>query len=283
MVDSKWLNLLEGASQMFALMLVPLLPLEIWGRWRAGRLGRASILEMVASASLLVPFLLTGGIVVSVVTRIYGGASRLAPWTIPTNGLTVVAAILIADFLYYWDHRTAHRFRPYWAIAHSVHHSSPQYDQTVGLRISFVDGFISPWFYLPMVLAGFDPLLVAGALGVVVSYQQWIHTETVDRLPCFDGWLNTPSNHRVHHGAQAQYVDRNYGGILIVWDRLFGTYAPEVEPVRYGLTKPIDSHHPWRIHTAEIGPWIRDVRAARGLRDVIRRLCLVPDGGVAPK
>jgi len=271
-----WLDILEGGALVLSLALVPLLPIEILTKRRAGQLTRGALLEMAASASPLVPTLLTSSVVVTFIGWLYGTAATFAPWSIPTSGSSAVVAILLADFLYYWDHRIAHRFRPYWAIAHSVHHSSPQYDQTTGLRISFVDGFVSPWFYVPLVLVGFHPLLVAAALGIVIGYQQWLHTETVGRLPWLDGWLNTPSNHRVHHGAQPQYLDRNYGGILIVWDRLFGTYTPETEPVRYGLTKPIESRNPWRIHTAEIGPWLRDVRAAGALRERMRRLLVVP-------
>jgi sterol desaturase/sphingolipid hydroxylase (fatty acid hydroxylase superfamily) len=181
--------------------------------------------------------------------------------------------------MYYWDHRAAHRNRAYWALAHSVHHSSPQFDQTTGLRVSFVDGFVSPWFYVPVVLAGFDPLLVGGCLAVIIGWQQWLHTEAIDRLPWLDPWLNTPSNHRVHHGVQARYQDVNYGAILMLWDRAFGTYVAESprEPRRYGITHPIASTHPLEVHLAEARRLWRDLAATPDWRTRLARLWHAPD------
>jgi sterol desaturase/sphingolipid hydroxylase (fatty acid hydroxylase superfamily) len=268
-----WLGL---AGALLSALIVVLLPAEIWRRWRAGRLSRAVVLEMLASASPLIPTVLLGGVVLAFIGMLYASCAQLAPWQIPTNAWSATVAVLLVDFLYYWDHRSAHRFRPYWAIAHSVHHSSTQYDQTIGLRISFVDGFISPWFYVPAVLIGFDPLLVLAALGLILGYQQWIHTETVGKLRWFDGWLNTPANHRVHHGVQAQYIDKNFGAVLIIWDRMFATYEPEVEPVRYGLSKPIGSSHPWQVHTKELSRLLADLNQARNWRQWWRSLVLMP-------
>jgi sterol desaturase/sphingolipid hydroxylase (fatty acid hydroxylase superfamily) len=245
------LNLLEAAGLMLAAVIVILLPWEIRRLMREGRFDAGRRREMLASAAPLVPVLATAGLVTAWIAAVYGGAARLAPFTIPTTPLTAVLAVLLVDFLYYWDHRAGHRVAIYWALAHSVHHSSTAFDQTTGLRISFVDGFVSPWFYLPLVLIGFDPLLVIAALGVVIGYQQWLHTEAVDRLPWLDSWLNTPSNHRVHHGVQPRYHDCNYGAILMVWDRLFGTYVAESEPLRYGITEPLPSRDPWTLHVAE--------------------------------
>jgi sterol desaturase/sphingolipid hydroxylase (fatty acid hydroxylase superfamily) len=220
-------------------------------------------LELLASASIALPPLLLSGIVLAFVTALWGGAATLSPFAIPTTLGSALLCLLLIDFLYYWDHRMAHTLRPYWALAHSVHHSSPQYDQTTALRVSFTDGFFSPWFYLPALLVGFDLLLVVACFGVMLSYQQWLHTESIGRLRFFDGWLNTPANHRVHHGVQDEYLDKNYGAILMVWDRLFGTYAAEVAPVRYGLTQPIHSSNPWVIHTIEAKRWWQDLRAAK--------------------
>ncbi len=275
-LQGPWGQPLALTTTLLGALLFVFLPIEIWRRWRQGRLNKQSFLEMLASASPLLPTLLTGSIVASFIGSLYGFVSQYAIWSIPTNAWTILLAILLVDFLYYWDHRCGHVFRPYWAIAHSVHHSSEQYDQTIGLRISFVDGFISPWFYLPALCIGFDPLLVLTALGVILAYQQWIHTETIGKLRWFDGWLNTPSNHRVHHGAQPQYLDKNYGAILILWDRWFGTYQAEVEPVRYGLTTPINSKNPWHVHTREAVLWIKDIARAPNLLEGLRRALLMP-------
>lgn len=270
------LRLLDFVAIAASALIVVLLPVECWRYRRQGRLDRGHVLEMLASASPFVPTVLMAPLVTAFIAALWGSAARLAPWSIPTTWWTALLALLTVDFLYYWDHRAAHRVRLIWAIAHSVHHSSPLYNQAVGLRVSFVDGFTSPWFYLPAILAGFDPLLVAGAFGVILAYQQWLHTETVGRLRWLDGWLNTPSNHRVHHGVQAPYIDRNYGAVLMLWDRLFGTYAAEDEPVRYGLTKPLASRHPLRVHAAEAVELWHDLRRATCWRDRVRMLVAPP-------
>jgi sterol desaturase/sphingolipid hydroxylase (fatty acid hydroxylase superfamily) len=259
-----------------AIALITLLPLEVWRRHRRGGLTRAVVKEMLASASPYLPLLLTSGGIVAYVTLLFGAAAAISPWAIPTTPWTAALAVLAVDFVYYWDHRCSHRVRLLWAVAHSVHHSSPQYDQTVGLRITFLDGYLTLWLYAPLVLLGFEPLLIVAAFGVILGYQQWIHTETIGRLRWLDGWLNTPSNHRVHHGAQPQYLDKNFGAILMIWDRLFGTYQREGEPVRYGLTHPICSSHPWAVHFHEVGRLWRELGQTPGLGRRVRLLFSPP-------
>ncbi|MEO0599894.1 MAG: sterol desaturase family protein, partial [Myxococcota bacterium] len=126
--------------------------------------------------------------------------------------------------------------------------------------------------HLVLIGAGFHPLLVLGSYGLMLAWQQWIHTETVGRLPWLDGWLNTPSNHRVHHGRNPEYLDRNYGGILMVWDRLFGTYAPETVPVDYGLVQRLESHHPLAVHFSVWMGLAPKLARARTWREVGRLL-----------
>jgi len=267
--------LFELIAGALAAVILIMLPIELWRQRRT--LNRAAWKEMAASAGVLLPALATSGVVVAFITVLWGAADALTPWRIPTNGWSALLCLLLVDFLFYWDHRMAHRVRGLWAVAHSVHHSSPRYDQTTGLRVSFVDGFTSPWFYLPAVLIGFDPLLVAAAFGLMLAYQQWLHTETIGRLGWFDQIFNSPANHRVHHGSQDVYLDKNYGGILILWDRLFRTWEPEREQPIYGLTTPIGSSHLWTVHTAEAGSLWRDLRAARSWRARLR-LIIAPPG-----
>jgi len=258
-------------------LILLFLPWELWRYYRDGRLNGARIREMLASASPLLPTLAVNGVVTAYFLALFGAAALLAPWQIPVTPWSALAALLAVDFMYYWDHRVAHQNRTYWALAHSVHHSSPQYDQTTGLRVSFADGFFSPWFYLPPILLGFDPVLIGACFGVILGYQQWLHTESIGKLPWLDGWLNTPSNHRVHHGVQAQYQDRNYGAILILWDRLFGTWAREDERVRYGVTCPLNSSNPVAVHLHEARRLWADLRASSGWRERLGRLWHRPD------
>ncbi len=267
------LELLAGALVFLA---VPFLILEVWQLWRRGDLSWVRIKGMLTSVFCLLPAwvvqaLATGGLV-----AIAFGLGALAPWSIPTTWGTALLCLVLVDFLYYWEHRLGHEVNVLWALYHSVHHSANHYDQTIGGRISFVDFFFSPWFYAPLVLVGFEPLLVLASLGLVLAWQQWLHTELIDRLPWFDGWLNTPSNHRVHHGRNPQYLDKNYGGVLMVWDRLFGTYEPEGEAVDYGLVEKLESQHPVAVHTHSARKLWEKLKTVRSLPEAARLLLSNP-------
>ncbi|MBC8071103.1 MAG: sterol desaturase family protein [Deltaproteobacteria bacterium] len=184
-----------------------------------------------------------------------------SPLALPVALWVVPLAILVVDFFDYWSHRASHASRTLWAIGHSVHHSANHFDASVGLRVSFVESLVMPAFYLPAA-ALLHPAVLVGALGFTLLYQQWVHTEHIGRLGWFDRWFDSPSNHRVHHGANAAYVDRNFGSLTMLWDRMFGTYATEQEPPVYGLTPRLGSNHPWDVHTAELRRWIAEVRGA---------------------
>jgi sterol desaturase/sphingolipid hydroxylase (fatty acid hydroxylase superfamily) len=188
------------------------------------------------------------------------------PWSIPHVWWTWILAVLSADLTYYWMHRFEHEIRILWAH-HSVHHSSEDFNLTVGYRLSWFEDFIEWIFLIPMILIGFSvPQTVAG-LVIVAVYQHWVHTEKIGSLGWIDLVFNTPSSHRVHHGANRQYLDKNYGGILMVWDHLFGTYAPEGEKVKYGLTKNLDSHNIFLVHMAEYKNIFKDVIKAKKWKD----------------
>lgn len=184
-----------------------------------------------------------------------------AMFAIPSSIWSIVLTIIAADFSYYWMHRCEHQIRLFWAN-HSVHHSSEEFNFTTSLRISWIDALIEWIFFIPMILLGFGVAPTVVGLVVVVAYQSWVHTEKIGKLGVLDGIFNTPSSHRVHHGSNAQYIDKNYGGILIVWDRLFGTYEPEGEKVRYGITDPVGSANPFTINFKEYRNIIRDMRKA---------------------
>jgi sterol desaturase/sphingolipid hydroxylase (fatty acid hydroxylase superfamily) len=197
-------------------------------------------------------------------------ASKLFPRRVlPDLGagpLARLAAIAGWDFIYYWNHRFMHESRYMWAI-HVVHHSSERYNLSTALRQPVADilGTFAPYGLLS--LFGVRPELILEARGVNLLYQYWIHTETIGKLGAAERVLNTPSAHRVHHGSNQQYIDRNHGSILIVWDKLFGTFEPEGEPVVYGLTKNIDTFNPIRIATHEYVDILRDVARSRNWKD----------------
>jgi sterol desaturase/sphingolipid hydroxylase (fatty acid hydroxylase superfamily) len=180
--------------------------------------------------------------------------------------LAVAGAIAVWDFIYYWNHRAMHESRWLWAI-HVVHHSSERYNLSTALRQPVADAFGVFVPYGVMAGLGFRPELIETARGVNLLYQFWIHTDAIGRLGAAEEVLNTPSHHRVHHGSNQRYLDRNHGSILILWDRLFGTFQREDEPVVYGLTRNIHTYNPWRIATHEHADMLRDVARARTWRD----------------
>jgi sterol desaturase/sphingolipid hydroxylase (fatty acid hydroxylase superfamily) len=178
--------------------------------------------------------------------------------TIPVTWWSWLLAIIAVDFTYYWMHRIEHERRILWAV-HSVHHSSQEYNLTTALRLSWLESLYEWIFFVPLLLIGFDAIQVLASLFAVVLYQTWIHTEKVDKLGWLDGVLNTPSVHRVHHATNAHYIDKNYGGILILWDRLFGTYQVENEKPVYGLTTQLKSSNPLTINFREFRTIYKDV------------------------
>ncbi len=183
------------------------------------------------------------------------------------------AALLAVDFAYYWFHRLHHEVRLLWA-SHVPHHSSRRYNLSTALRQTWTP-FTGLPFYLPLALV-FSPAQIAAAYGINLLYQFWIHTELIDRLGPLEWVLNTPSHHRVHHGANVQYLDRNYAGILILWDRWFGTFEPERERVRYGLTRDISSFNPVYAAFHEFAAVFADAFRASSVRDAFGFLLRAP-------
>jgi len=202
-----------------------------------------------------------------VVLLVYAGLYELTPLRVPADAWWAWVVIFFADDLaYYWFHRISHEVRVFWA-SHVVHHSSEHYNLSTALRQTWVPMTYLP-FWLPLAIAGFPPWMILTQQAVSLVYQFWIHTERIGRLPRpIEFVFNTPSHHRVHHGANEQYLDRNYAGILIVWDRMFGTFAGEEERVRYGLTKNIETFNPTEVAFHEYRSIARDVRRARTWRE----------------
>jgi sterol desaturase/sphingolipid hydroxylase (fatty acid hydroxylase superfamily) len=215
-----------------------------------------------------------------VVVAIYAALYELTPLRMdPHNPLTWVLLFFADDLAYYWFHRVSHESRLFWA-SHVVHHSSQHFNLSTALRQTWVPMTYFP-FWLPLPLLGFPVWMVLLAQAWSLIYQFWIHTERITRLPrWFEAIFNTPSHHRVHHGMNHQYLDKNYAGILIIWDRLFGTWEPEGERVKYGLTKQLDTFHPVKVAFHEYIALTHDVRHTRGVRRKLEVLLRGP--GWAP-
>lgn len=192
-------------------------------------------------------------------------AGRRAP-DLGAGPIAVVGAVLAWDFIYYWNHRFSHESRHLWAM-HVVHHSSERYNLSTALRQPVTGALTVSIPPSILALLGFRPDVIETARGVNLLYQFWIHTESIGSIGPLEKVFNSPSHHRVHHGSNRQYLDRNHGSILIIWDRLFGTAEIEEAPVDYGLTRNLDSFNLWRIATHEWGDILTDVYRSQTWRD----------------
>jgi sterol desaturase/sphingolipid hydroxylase (fatty acid hydroxylase superfamily) len=182
------------------------------------------------------------------------------------------------DFVYYWFHRANHEVRLFWA-GHVPHHSSEKLNFGTALRQGVGERLHKYLFWIPLPLLGFDPLMIFTVIAINLIYQFWVHTELVMKLPAFIEYVfNTPSHHRVHHAANIRYLDRNHAGVLIIWDRMFGTFSEESadELPRYGLTKNINTYNPIYVAGGEYANLWGDVRKADRLWDKLRYIFLAP-------
>ena len=184
--------------------------------------------------------------------------------------------LLVAeDFCYYWFHRLHHEVRILWA-AHVNHHSSTHYNLTTALRQSWTTPFTGFAFWFPLPLLGFPVEMILIQKSISLLYQYWLHTELIGKLGWFGAAFNTPSHHRVHHGRNPLYLDRNHAGIFIIWDKVFGTFEPEGEAVDYGLTTNIRTYNPIRIAFHEWRAMFEDVRNARTWRGRVGYFLMSP-------
>lgn len=181
----------------------------------------------------------------------------LQVFALPRTLWAFVLTFVVADCAYYWYHRFSHEVPILWTM-HHTHHSGRFMNLTAAVRLNWVANFVGPLFFAPLVLVGFSGEWIVVSLALGLFYQFFLHTEAVGRLGRFEGkLLNTPSAHRVHHGSNPEYIDRNYGGAFIVWDRLFGTYEPEVDNVRYGVTGGPVGNNPFVIQLGPLWKYVR--------------------------
>jgi sterol desaturase/sphingolipid hydroxylase (fatty acid hydroxylase superfamily) len=243
----------------------------------ARRQGKASYEARDTAASLAMG---VGNVIVTLAVKgVTLGAFFLAYdhrlFELGTSPLSWLLLFFAEDLVYYGWHRASHEVEILWA-AHENHHSSQHFNLSTALRQSWTTPFTTLPFWIVLPLLGFHPWMVLTMSSISLIYQFWIHTEQIDRMGPFEWVFNTPSHHRVHHGANVEYLDRNHGGILILWDRLFGTFEPERAPVRYGLTKNIQTFDPLRIAFHEWGAMLRKTFGARSVGEAARYLLRPP-------
>ncbi len=190
---------------------------------------------------------------------------------VPRTWATGLLLFVLVDFCYYWAHRMSHEINLFWG-GHVVHHQSEDYNLSVALRQGSWQELFTFAFYLPLAVIGFEPTFFVYMSAFVTLYQFWIHTEFIGRLGPLEWVLNTPSHHRVHHARNPKYIDRNYAGALIVWDRLFGTFQPEEERPVYGVTTPINTWNPLWANLDHYTQLWQQVRHTPGVGDKLRTL-----------
>lgn len=261
----------------------------IWEWWavRTGRAGgRYETKDALTSMSMGI-----GNLVVNTLTGTVALWMMMLVWPfrvaeIPVTWWSMIALFVAYDFVYYWKHRLAHRMRWFW-MEHVTHHSSTHYNLTTALRQPWFGPFTGLiWIGLPLVILGFHPLFIFFVGGLNLVYQFWIHTEAIGKMPAwFEAVMNTPSHHRVHHAINPRYLDSNYAGVFIVWDKMFGSFVPELEsdPPTYGIVKPLASYNPLTVAFHEAFGLARDcwhdgLRPDRWLRRCINGPGWSPDG-----
>ncbi|MHA7128599.1 sterol desaturase family protein [Algoriphagus namhaensis] len=202
---------------------------------------------------------------IGIYTMIY---EYLAFFHIPNNLWTFLLLFFLYDFCYYWAHRKSHEINLFWG-GHVVHHSSEEYNLSVALRQSSTQTFWTFFFYFPLALLGFDPVMLVLASGINLLYQFWIHTEAIGKMGFFEKFMNTPSHHRVHHGRNPKYIDKNHGGTFILFDKWFGTFQEEEETPTYGITTPVNSWNPVWVNLAHYATMKKELAMIPNWRDKI--------------
>jgi len=226
-----------------ALLLLILIEM-IWS-WRRDKKAY-QVKETLANFSILAGFEFSKLLFAGYQLAILGFAADIAFFTLPHNGWIFLTCFFLADFIYYWFHRVSHIWKPLWAF-HLIHHSSLTMNLTAAYRLNWFGALISPLFFVPLALLGFPPDFIVASYALNLLYQFFLHTEAVPRLGIIEGVIDTPSAHRVHHGSNPVYLDKNFGGVLMIWDRLFKTYQPEEEKVKYGITTGFVSYNPFTL------------------------------------
>lgn len=272
-----WFGFISDMNLLY--ILAPLMVLEIVRYAYLRKLSKNLVLDGLANivvyGAFLIVEIILGFLALSYI--LFWVHQNFSLTHLELNWATVIACILLADFAYYWEHRTLHRIGIGWAT-HTVHHSSPHFNFTVAYRFGPLDSIPGIIFLIPVVMLGFDPLLAFFSALFVLAFQTFLHTEMVGKLiKPVEYIFNTPSHHRVHHGSNPQYWDKNYGGILIIWDRMLGTFAKEEEKVVYGISEPLESVNPIKVFFHGLTRFFKKLRKIKGGKNKVLAFIKSPD------
>lgn len=269
----KWILL--GLAPVF-------LALIVWEAlyWRRRQPENYSLKDVASNAVLALMHQASDAVAWTVVIGLFYLVYQYRVFDLPPASVWTIAALFVAqDFFYYWFHRASHRIRWMWA-SHVTHHSSERLNFSTAFRQSLTYPISGMWlFWLPLAWLGFDPTHIIAVVAINLAFQFFVHTQAVGKLGWLEHVFNTPSHHRVHHARNPKYIDRNYAGVLIIWDKLFGTYVdedPEV-PCEYGIIGQIHSHNPITLTFHEWIAMFRDAARVGGLRGALGQLFCAPE------
>jgi sterol desaturase/sphingolipid hydroxylase (fatty acid hydroxylase superfamily) len=252
--------LIWAAPAMFLFVLIEILLSHFTNRPRYDKK------ETIGSVFVGIGNVLIGLFLKTILFMIFVWIYNILPWRIALNWWTLIPCYIFFDFCSYWTHNISHLVRFFWAT-HVVHHSSTHFNLTVSFRLSWMQ-YIKIIFIFPVALLGFHPVIIFFTSQIAVLFQFWVHTEYIRKLhPIVEYILATPSNHRVHHGSQSKYINKNYGATFIIWDRIFKTYQKEEEQVQYGITEDIvKKSNPLHINFHEYTSILRDLASTKSWR-----------------
>lgn len=230
--------------------------------------ARFELKDSVTSITMGIGSVLINLVTASIVYLEYSFVSKFALFKIDSVWWSWIILLFAEDFCYYWFHRIGHESRFFWA-SHVVHHSSERYNLSTAVRQTWTGTMINSAFWFPLILIGFPPEMVIAQQGISLIYQFFIHTEEVQKLGFLELFLNTPSHHRVHHGSNLKYLDRNYAGIFIIWDKMFGSFQAEEETPTYGLVKNIHTYNPIKVAYIEWWNILKDIYKVGSIKNAI--------------
>ena len=252
--------------------------LEAW-YWRRRGEAMYTWIDTLSNAGLALMHQAADAVAWALVIGIYYFVWRFRVFDIPTTAWTIAGLFLAQDFFYYFFHRASHRSRWMWA-SHVTHHSSERLNLSTAFRQSLTYPISGMWlFWLPLAFIGFEPKNIVAVVAINLGFQFFVHTQAIGRLGWVEHVFNTPSHHRVHHARNPKYIDRNYAGVLIIWDKLFGSFVDEdpAVPCEYGIVGRIDSHNPLRLTFHEWIAMLRDAAHAGGPRSALIQLFGPPE------
>ncbi|MBO9673366.1 MAG: sterol desaturase family protein [Sphingobacteriaceae bacterium] len=252
-----------GPYRIYILLFLFILILaEIIWNWKKEK-GAYDVRETFSNLAIFAGFQFSKFIFAGYQLTILGFFSNLTPIRLPHNAWVFGLTFIAADFIYYWFHRISHSWKPLWAF-HLIHHSAMHMNLTAAYRLNWFSAIVSPLFFIPAALLGLPTDFIVISYVLNLAYQFFLHTEAVGKLGPIEHVMDTPSSHRVHHGSNPIYIDKNFGGVLIIWDKLFATYQPETEKVRYGLTTGFLSYNPFRLVAQGFINWFKPKSSTPG-------------------